>query len=116
MVTQNLDGIEFAGHDSQAELLGVFQVSVLHNVVHLLFGVVGLAAARSANWSRTFLFAGGATYLVLWLYGLIVEDEHDANFVPLNTADDWLHLGLGAGMILLGLLALRPARRQRAMR
>ena len=38
-VTTNLyDGLEFAGNDGTAELLGIFQVSVLHNIVHLLFG------------------------------------------------------------------------------
>jgi len=31
-------------------------------------------------------------------------ESSSANFVPLNEADDWLHLGLGVGMILLGLL------------
>ena len=28
----------------------------------------------------------------------------DANFVPVNDADNWLHLGLGVGMLLLALL------------
>src|SRR5690625_4974402 len=46
-ITQNLDTIMFAGHHSEAALLGLFQVSVLHNVVHLLFGVVGLLGFRS---------------------------------------------------------------------
>ncbi|MDN5791808.1 MAG: DUF4383 domain-containing protein, partial [Brevibacterium aurantiacum] len=41
-ITQDLDTIMFAGHHSQAALLGIFQVSVLHNIVHLLFGIVGL--------------------------------------------------------------------------
>ena len=103
-VTQNFDDITFAGHESGAELLGVFQVSVLHNIVHLLFGVVGIAAAARHSASRTFLIGGGIVYLVIWLYGLLVDHDSDANFVPLNDADDWLHLGLGAGMVLLGLI------------
>jgi Domain of unknown function (DUF4383) len=41
---------------------------------------------------------GGAIYLVLWLYGLIVGQDSGANFVPLNPADDWLHLILGLGI------------------
>lgn len=109
-ITTGLGQLEFAGHHSDAELLGVFQVSILHNVVHLLFGVVGLALARSASGARTYLIGGGAVYLVLWLYGLLVDETSSANFVPLNDADDWLHLALGIGMIVLG-LALGRRRR-----
>ena len=35
------------------------------------------------------------------VYGLIVGYQSDANFGPLNDADNWLHLALGAGMIIL---------------
>ncbi len=107
-VTTNLyDGLEFAGHEGDAELLGVFQVSVLHNLVHLLFGLAGLSLAKTASGSRTFLIGGGAIYLVLWIYGMVIDRDSDANFVPLNTADNWLHFALGAGMILLGLVLSR---------
>jgi hypothetical protein len=41
---------------------------------------------------------------VLWLYGLLIDHDTAANFVPLNDADNWLHLALGIGMIALGLL------------
>lgn len=106
-ITSNFDEMRFAGHESGAELLGVFQVSVLHNAVHLLFGVAGLAMARSIAGARAFLIGGGAIYLVLWLYGIIVDHDSAANFVPLNAADNWLHLGLGLGMIGLGMLTTR---------
>ena len=106
-ITSNYDAMEFAGHESGAELFGVFQVSVLHNVVHILFGLLGLVAARRWDWARTYLIAGGIIYLGLMVFGMIVEQDDDANFVPLNDADNWLHLGLGAAMLLLG-LALHP--------
>lgn len=108
-ITTDTGSLEAAGHGSHAELLGLFQVSVLHNVVHLLFGVAGIALARKPSSARAFLVGGGATYLVLFLYGLVVDKDSQANFVPLNTADDWLHLVLGVGMIALGIvLAKRP--------
>jgi hypothetical protein len=103
-ITTHLGDITFAGHDSPAKLLGVFQVSVLHNIVHLLYGVVGLVLAGNAVTARVYLVGGGVIYLLLWLYGLITGKASNANFVPFNNADDWLHFGLGVGMIGLGLV------------
>jgi hypothetical protein len=95
-------GLDFAGHNSRAELLHVFQVSWLHNIVHLAFGVVGLAFAWTAETSRLYLIGGGVVYLVLWLYGLLIAHNGGANFVPFNTADNWLHFVLGVGLIAVG--------------
>lgn len=106
-ITTDYDTMEFASHHSDAKLLGVFQISILHNLVHLAFGVAGVAMARTASAARTFLLAGGAVYLVLWLYGLFVGHHSSANFVPLNTADNWLHFVLGIGMITLGVVLTR---------
>ena len=109
-ITTNYGDLSFAGHDSGAELLGIFQVSILHNIVHLLFGVAGLALAKTADGARTFLIGGGVIYLVLWLYGLVIDKDGSANFVPVNAADNWLHLALGAGMIVLGVITSRGPR------
>jgi Domain of unknown function (DUF4383) len=109
-VTTNFDTLTFAGHGSDAKLIGVFEVSILHNIVHLLFGVAGIAMSRSAGAARTFLIGGGVVYLVLFLYGLFIDHESSANFVPLNSADNWLHLVLAIGMIGLG-VALAPRNR-----
>jgi hypothetical protein len=111
-VTTDYGDMSFAGHESEAMLLGIFQVSILHNLVHLAFGVAGLAMARRFDQARLFLIGGGVIYLALWLYGMAIDHESDANFVPVNTADDWLHFGLGVGMIGLGLLVPKVADRQ----
>lgn len=106
-ITSNYGDLSFAGHDSDAALLGIFNVSVLHNAVHLLFGVVGLTIGRTRSGARTFLVGGGAVYLVLWLYGLVIDQASSANFVPVNTADNWLHFVLGSAMLALGLALSR---------
>jgi hypothetical protein len=106
-ITTHYDALSFAGHHSDAKLLGVFQVSILHNIVHLLFGIAGIAMARRADTARLYLIGGGAVYLLLWIYGLVVGDTSSANFVPINTADDWLHFALGIGMIGLGVATTR---------
>jgi hypothetical protein len=110
-ITTNYESLSLAGHGSGALLLGIFQVSVLHNVVHLLFGVAGILMARTPTQSRNFLLYGGIVYLVLWLYGLFVGHDTPGNFVPVNNADNWLHLVLGLGMIALALLLSRTADR-----
>jgi 4-hydroxybenzoate polyprenyltransferase len=106
-ITTDYDQMSFASHDSLAKLIGIFQVSVLHNIVHLLFGIAGIAMARQARTAYLYLVGGGVIYLVLWLYGLIIDKDSDANFVPVNAADNWLHFVLGLGMIAVGILLSR---------
>jgi hypothetical protein len=97
-ITTDYGDIAFAGDGSDAKLLGIFEVSILHNIVHLLYGIAGLALARTVDGARTYLIGGGAIYLALWLLGLV----GGADWIPANTADNWLHFALGVGMIGLG--------------
>jgi Domain of unknown function (DUF4383) len=108
-ITTHYGDMTGAGHNSMAKLLGVFNVSILHNVVHLLFGLVGLALARTASGAKNYLIGGGVVYLVLWIYGLLIDKDTNANFIPVNTADNWLHFVLGVGMIGLGVALGRRA-------
>jgi hypothetical protein len=106
-ITTNYDTMSFASHQSGALLLGIFNVSILHNIVHLLFGVAGIVMARTFTGARTYLIGGGVIYLVLFIYGMVIDHQSAANFVPVNTADNWLHLALAIGMIALGVLLSR---------
>lgn len=106
-VTTQHDQMGMAGPESDAFLLGTFQVSILHNIVHLLYGVAGLLLARTYSNAKNYLLFGGVIYLLLWIYGLVIDQDSDANFVPFNDADNWLHLVLGIGMIALALILSR---------
>jgi hypothetical protein len=102
-ITTNYDDLKFAGHNSDAQLLGIFDVSILHNIVHLLIGVAGIALARTIDGARTYLIGGGLVYLVLFVYGAIWHGEKGSNWIPVNWADNILHLALGAGMVVIGI-------------
>ena len=54
-LTTHYADMRFASHMSGALLLGLFQVSVLHNIVHLLYGIAGLIFARTARRARNYL-------------------------------------------------------------
>ena len=87
-------------------LLGLFPVNVLHNVVHLLFGVWGLVASRTFEGSRTYGRAGGIAYLGLAVLGLISPSMF--GLVPIGDHDIWLHVILGIALAAIGFTA-RPA-------
>ena len=99
-LTQNFNTIEM-GYGSGAMVLGIFQVSVLHNLIHLLLGLGCVAMVRSSHSARRFLQVAGGTCAVLWLFGLLVDPGSMANFVPLNAVDTWTYLVLA--IVVLGL-------------
>lgn len=113
-ITEAIEALAFSGHQSKAMLLGVFQVSVLHNLLHALTGLAGLWMAKLPLQSRTFLIGAGVAYLSLWIFGLLIPHDSPVNVVPFNDMDNWLHLGFGMGMIALGVAYARdvvsPAR------
>ena len=117
-ITQDIYPLNLFNHSPEAKdhalLLGIFEVSVLHNIVHLLFGVAGLAMAKNYKSATSYLIGGGVIYLLLTVYGALIDHKSDANFVPFNTADNWLHLLLGLAMIALGLIGSRAAKGDRA--
>jgi hypothetical protein len=108
-VTANYGTLAFAGHGSEAMLLGVFQVSVLHNLIHLLSGVAGVLMSRRPLPARNFLIGAGVTYMVLWSVGQFLALDSPVNILPVNSADNWLHLFLGMALIGFGLAFSRDA-------
>lgn len=71
----------------------------------------GIALVRNHQAAQSDLVGGGIVYLLLFAYGLIIDDTSEANLVPLNNADNWLHLVLGIGIGMGHVLGLALGRR-----
>lgn len=103
VVTTDLDALTFTGPQSGARLFGIFEVTVLHNLIHIAFGVAGLVLARTFARARAFLLTAGVVYVGLSIWGLLIGPGSHADVVGLNNADNWLHLALGVTMIVFAL-------------
>ncbi len=91
-------GVEPAGM-----LLGLFPVNMLHNAVHVAFGLWGILAARSFAGARNYARIGGVLYVVLAVLGFVVP--HGFGMVPLGGHDIWLHAVLGIALLAAGFTA-----------
>ena len=99
-------GMAMAMSPETGLLLGLFPVNLLHNIVHLLFGIWGLAASRSWSGSKSFFTIAGAIYVVLTCLGFLVPMGF--GLVPLGAANIWLHAVLAIALLGIGLTA-KPA-------
>ena len=84
---------------------GYFQTDGLHNIIHLLVGIVLLFAAKSQSASALWLKIWGAVYLVLFLDGLVqvhMNGDKLLGIVAANPADTYLHLVLGIVLLIVG--------------
>ncbi|MFJ5955407.1 DUF4383 domain-containing protein [Paenarthrobacter sp. NPDC092416] len=101
-ITMQYGEMQFLGPNSHAMLLGLFQVSILLNIVQMVIGATGWAMSRSGHGARNFLMGFGAFYVVLSIYGLSVGVDSAANFLSMNTAGNWTLMVLGILMIVAG--------------
>lgn len=92
-----------AGYEG-GDLLGIFQVNALHNVVHLAVGAVMIGAAvAGTRTARLTNILVGAVYLLLAVLGLVIVGDNPLNVIALNGADNGLHAVLGVVLLGLGL-------------
>ncbi len=86
-------------------LLGVFAVDPLHNVIHILSGVVGLAAATAgARYARAYVGVFGAVYALVTVVGFI-QGTTVLGLISVNLADNVLHLLIAAASLAVFFLA-----------
>jgi hypothetical protein len=90
-----------------AQVFGMFPVNLVHNIVHLLFGLWGLAASRSWAGSKSFFTTAGIIYAVLVVCGWFFPDGF--GFIPLGGNDIWLHAVLAVVMMGIGFSAKNGA-------
>ena len=85
------------------KIMGMFPINLAHNIVHLLFGIWGLAASRSWSGSKQYAQIAGVLYLVLAALGFVAPDGF--GMTPLGGNDIWLHLVLGGVLAGVGFTA-----------
>jgi hypothetical protein len=89
------------------KIFGLFPMNLVHNGVHLGFGIWGLLASRNFEGARNYGIIGGVLYLVLAVLGYIAPDGF--GLVPLGSNDIWLHALLGLVLVGAGATAKRAA-------
>jgi len=94
------------------KLIGVFEVNGWHNIVHIASGALLLAAAARRTPAKTVALAFGLTYGAVAVYGL-VDGSDVIGLIPVNGADNVLHIALAAAGILAALASPADARELR---
>ena len=82
------------GLNQHGMLLGLFPISPLHNAVHILFGLWGLAASRSLGGAVAYFKVVAIAYALLTILGLIPSTAYLFNMIPLGGNDVYLHAAL----------------------
>jgi hypothetical protein len=90
-LTQPHDHPNLAVEAASGMELGLFPVNVLHNLVHIAFGIWGLIAARSMSAARGYAQVVAIAYAVLTILGLIPATNTTFGLVPIYGHDIWLH-------------------------
>ena len=93
------------GHDM---ILGIFMVNPLHNIAHILVGVLGLVMGRTLAGARSYGWLLAVLYAALFVYGLIAVGK-SWDFLSINGADNGLHIVTAIVGLVIALLPVRTA-------
>lgn len=94
-----------------SNLLGLFAVNGVHNVVHIAVGVAGLAAySQGPRLSTLFAQVVGSVYAVLAVTGLVFGSGNFLGLVPIGGLDVVLHAATAAALLYVGFAVSRSSR------
>jgi len=101
----------FGSPGEVGDALGIFAVNAWSNVLYILTGALGLLVAGYA--SRKYSLALGVFYVALAFWGFSLgSGESILGFLPINTADNVLHLILG--LLGIGAALATPVAKKRS--
>lgn len=106
LLTQHAEGT----HDLRVRafegyLFGLFHVNVLHSLVHVIFGIMGLAMARRFDSARLYARIVAVSYGLLAIMGLIPVLNTVFGLIPIHGHDVWLHALIAAAAAYFGFAA-----------
>ena len=96
-------GMQMGAEPPPAMILGMFPTNLLHSIVHLLFGVWGIWAARSFAGAKMYTQVGGVVYIVLAICGLLIPNTF--GLIPNGGNNVWLHAVAGLVLAWAGFMA-----------
>ena len=94
--------------DAGDKLFGIFEVNLLHNIIHLAVGALFLAGSSTHERAKQVNLIVGVVYgltAILGFAGVLVEDLLHA-----NGADNFLHLASGVLALYFGTAGAEGAR------
>ncbi len=92
------------GDNVEGQNFIVFEVNGWHNIVHIATGALLLLTAPTPRLAVTGLLIFGLLYAGMTVWGFI-ERNDVVNLIPVNTADNWLHLALAGLALLIAVLS-----------
>lgn len=92
-------------------LLGIFQVNGFHNIVHILSGVVAVVAALGgAYYAKWYFIVFGVVYALVTVLGFLTGNGL-FGLIPVNMADNLLHLVIAGSSLYLGFTAPKEVKK-----
>jgi hypothetical protein len=93
---------------AQGNLLGIFPVNTLHNIVHLAIGAALLYGSTNTSAAISVARIIGVAYVVVGLLGFVAPDTF--GLMPIGGADIFLHLATAAILLAIGFMDLDRGR------
>ncbi len=88
--------------DADGNLFGYFHVDDVHNIVHIISGVIALLATATVAYSKVYFQIFGLIYGIVTVLGFVFAG--DLYVMHVNMADNLLHLGIAIIALYMGFI------------